>query len=128
MHELYSSKINHLFSGFVCLFIISCKSAKAIKPCECTLDDPSGRFRGEAPYTVRGIADLKFNVKIILYRLKDFPSVSAVSQNFLNCQPYVLGSAYEVTGESGVMYARRVNASSQNKAVTVYYYAAFLFH
>lgn len=123
--ELDGRKINHFFSGCICLLIVSCEPSESVQPCKCPFHDPSQRLGSKTFDPIGSIADLKFYHKIGLYLIYNLSAISSVHKNFLKCRPQERYLLAEWIGKFGIMLSGIVNCPAQYEAVAVNHDVSF---
>lgn len=122
--EFDSGEINHLFSGFIGLLVISNEPSECVQPCKCSFDHPSERLRGKSFCSVRCVADFNLYVEILLNLIGHLTSVTSVHEYLPEGRPEEGGVLTKWIGQSGVMFRRVVNPSSQYKAIAIHNHTA----
>lgn len=122
--QLYVSKVNHLFRGFRCDFVVSGKSTEPVKPCKSSFLYPSKRFWRESFCTIWGRTNLYVDFEVALDIVYEFPPVSAVDKPFLDRRPGIGHLFTYGVREAGVMNPGTADTSSKNESVAVNRYVA----
>ena len=124
-------KINHLLSGFIGDFIVSCKPTKSIQPGKCTFHHPSKRFWSKSICSVWSGTDFYVDIEVSLNILYKLASVSSVDKSFPDRRPCIVNLHTHWRCEPGIMYSGTADVSSENEAVAVNgniaFYAFYLF-
>lgn len=123
--QFHRGKINHLLCGLIGDFIISCKPAESIQPCECSLHNPTKWFRSKAACPVWSGTDFYVDIEISLNILYKPASVAAVDKPHSYRRPRIGDLLTDGMGNTGVMYSRVADASAEDETVAVNSNVAF---
>ena len=129
--QLECGKINHLLSGLIGDFIVSCKPAESVQPGKCAFHHPPKRFWRESVCSVGSGTDLDVDIEISLYILNKLTAISTVNKSFPDRRPCIRNLFTHRRCESGIMYPGTADVSAEDEAVAVNsniaFYAFYLF-
>lgn len=80
--QFKGGEIDHLLSGIIRYFAVSCEFTKSVQPIESAFHHPSKRFWSIFICSVWSGADFDVNIEIMLYILSELTTVSAVDNSF----------------------------------------------